>query len=58
MTSGLGFMFIINHKQYLLKRSRKLMKKIDSGDASIDRFIALFHLNRLDGLPTVFEKIH
>jgi hypothetical protein len=58
MTSGLGFIFTANHKQYLLKRSRKFMKKIDSGDASADRFIAFFQLNRSDGVPTVFQKIN
>lgn len=58
MTSGLGFIFSMNHKQYLLKRSRKLMKKINSGDASIDRFIAFFFLNRSDGLPTLFGKVN
>jgi len=54
MTSGLGFLFSMNHKQYLLKRSRKLVKKTNSDDASMVRFIAFFHLNKLDGLPALF----
>lgn len=57
MTSGLGFLFSMNHKQYLLKKGRKLAKKTNSGNASIDRFVAFFHLNRLDGLPALFEKV-
>ena len=57
MTSGLGFIFSANHKQYLFKRSRKFMKKINSGDEYIDRFIAFFQLNRSDGLPTVHQHI-
>lgn|GEM_PF-2601900 len=57
ITSGLGFIFSANHKDYILNRSRKMLKKIKSGDTSIDNFIAFFHLNRLDGLPTMFEKI-
>lgn len=57
MTTGLCFIFSINHKQYLLKRSRRLMKKINSGDSSLDRFIAFFHLNRSDGVPMMFEEI-
>lgn len=52
MTSGLVFCFLADHKQYLIKRSSKLMKKINSGDPSVDRFIAFFKLNRLDGVPT------
>lgn len=57
MTTGLGYIFRENHKQYLLKRSKKLMKKINSGDPSIDRFLAFFQLNRLDGLPSLHEPI-
>lgn len=57
MTSGLGFLFRENHKQYLLKRSKKLMKKVNSGDPSIDRFLAFFQLNRSDGLPTLYQTI-
>lgn len=57
MTTGLCFIFSINHKQYLLKRSRRLMKKINSGDSSLDRFIAFFHLNRSDGEPMKFNEI-
>lgn len=57
MTSGLGFILPADHKPYLIKRSRKLMKKINSGDPSVDRFIAFFKLNRSDGLPIILEKI-
>lgn len=57
MTSGLSYLFRENHKQYLLKRSKKLMKKINSGDPSIDRFLAFFQLNRSDGLTTAFQTI-
>lgn len=57
MTSGLSYLFRENHKQYLLKRSKKLMKKINSGAPSIDRFLAFFQLNRSDGLTTAFQTI-
>jgi hypothetical protein len=57
MTSGLGFVFSKNHKQYLINRSRKLAKKINSGDPLADRFIAFFKLNRSDGLPIILEKV-
>lgn len=57
MTSGLGYIFRENHKQYLLKRSKKLMKKINSGDPSIDKFIVFFQLNRSDGLPSLHQTI-
>lgn len=57
MTSGLGFLFRENHKQYLLKRSKKLIKKINSGASSIDRFLAFFQLNRSDGLSTLYHTI-
>ncbi len=54
MTTGIGFVFSKNHKQYLIQRSRKMMKKINSGDASVNQFIAFFKLNRTDGLPIMF----
>jgi hypothetical protein len=57
MTSGLVFVFSKNHKDYLMKKSRKMIKKIQSGDDSVDRFIAFFKLNRLDGLPVLLEKL-
>lgn len=58
LTSGLGFVFNQNHQQYVLKRSKKLMKKVNSGDSSIDRFIAFFYLNRSDGIVTVFQTLN
>ncbi len=58
MTSGLFFCFSKDHERYLIKRSRKLMKKINSGEESIDRFIAFFTLNRKDGLPAIFEEVN
>lgn len=57
ITSGLGFIFSSNHKDFLMKRSRKLMKKIKSDSDSIRRFIAFFMLNRTDGRPILFERI-
>lgn len=57
MTSGLTFAFSTNHFEYLLQKSRKMIKKIKSGDDSVDRFIAFFNLNRLNGLPVLLEKI-
>ncbi|TXK83546.1 hypothetical protein [Paenibacillus sp. N3.4] len=57
MTSGLGFVFFVNHKDYILNRSRKMIKKLKSGDTSVDNFITYFHLNRSDGLSTRFENI-
>ena len=57
MTSGLGFIFDPNHKDYILTRSRKMQKKIKSGDASVDRFVVYFHLNRSDGMPILYKDI-
>ncbi|MBD2862444.1 hypothetical protein [Paenibacillus oceani] len=57
MTSGLGFMFSMNHKDYILNRSRKMLKKTKHGDRSVDTFIVFFHLNRSDGLPVLFENV-
>lgn len=58
ITSGLGFLFSINHKDYILNRSRKMLKKMKTGDTSTNRFIVFFHLNRSDGLPILFEKVN
>ncbi|WEG11170.1 hypothetical protein PU629_13435 [Pullulanibacillus sp. KACC 23026] len=57
MTSGLAFLFKKDHKDYLLKKSRKLMKKINSGNDSKDRLLAYFWLNRKDGIPTLLEQV-
>lgn len=57
MTSGLGFVFSPSHKEYLLKRSRKLIRKINSGNPETDRFIAFFTLNRSDGLAMMYGEI-
>ncbi|GGA05045.1 hypothetical protein GCM10008018_58790 [Paenibacillus marchantiophytorum] len=57
MTSGLGFVFSIDHKDYILNRSRKMLKKLKSGDTSLDNFITYFHLNRSDGILTRFENV-
>ncbi|NOU99446.1 hypothetical protein [Paenibacillus planticolens] len=58
MTSGLGFVFSIDHKDYILNRSRKMIKKLKSGDTSLDNFITFFHLNRSDGILMRFEKVN
>ncbi|SFG79554.1 hypothetical protein [Sporolactobacillus nakayamae] len=57
LTSGMEFLFLKEHKHYLKQRSRKLMKKINSGNISDDRFIAYFKLNRTDGLPAFTQEI-
>jgi len=44
MTSGLTFAFSKNHLEYLMQKSRKMTKKIQSGDMPGDRFIAFFKL--------------
>lgn len=57
ITSGLGFIFSKKHKEYLVRKSRKISKKYKSGDPSVDRFIAFFHLNRIDGIHTIMENV-
>lgn len=57
MTSGLGFVFSIDHKDYILNRSRKMIKKMKSGDTSLNNFITYFHLNRSDGFSMRFEDV-
>jgi len=44
MTSGLTFAFSKNHIEYLMQKARKMIKKIQSGNDSADRFIAFFTL--------------
>ncbi|MBA2943563.1 hypothetical protein HZF08_35400 [Paenibacillus sp. CGMCC 1.16610] len=57
MTSGLGFVFFIDHKDYILNRSRKMIKKMKSSDTSLNNFITYFHLNRSDGISMRFENV-
>jgi len=57
MTSGLTFAFAIDHKDYLLKNSRKMMKKVTGFDESVAKFITFFMLNRSNGLPVLLEKV-
>jgi len=57
MTSGLTFAFAMDHKDYLLKNSRKMMKKVTGFDESVAKFIAFFMLNRSNGLPVLLEKV-
>ncbi|SHI19213.1 hypothetical protein [Desulfosporosinus lacus] len=57
MTSGLAFAFAIDHKDYVLKNSRKRMKKVTGFDESVAKFIAFFMLNRSNGLPVLLEKV-
>ncbi|MCB8818351.1 hypothetical protein [Desulfosporosinus shakirovi] len=57
MTSGLTFAFAMDHKDYLLKNSRKMMKKATGFDESVAKFIAFFMLNRSNGLPVLLEKV-
>lgn len=57
MTSGLTFAFAKVHKDYLLKNSRKLMKKVTNFDESVAKFITFFMLNRSNGLPVLIENV-
>lgn len=57
MTSGVGYCFSEDHKDYIINRSRKMLKKIKSGDASVDRFVVFFHINRSDGVARVLEEV-
>ena len=58
MTSGLTFTFAIDHKDYLMKNSSKMIKKkVTDFDESVARFITFFMLNRSNGLPVLLEKV-
>jgi len=57
MTSGLTFAFAIDHKDYLIKKSHKMIKKVTGFDESVARFITFFMLNRSNGLPVLLEKV-
>lgn len=57
MTSGLMFLFDADHREYLRRRSRKIIKKIKAGNVSDKRFLAFFDLNRRDGLPAALEEV-
>lgn len=57
MTTGLGFIFSSDHKAYIMNRSRKMLKKLNSGDSSVDYFTTYFHLNRSDGVLMRFEQV-
>lgn len=57
MTSGLTFAFSIDHRNYLIKKSHKMIKKVTGFDESVARFITFFMLNRLSSLPVLLEKV-
>lgn len=57
ITSGLIFTFKHEHLEYLKKRSRKMMKKIEAENDSDKRFIAFFKLYRRDGIPFMLEEV-
>ncbi|SHK52977.1 hypothetical protein [Paramaledivibacter caminithermalis] len=57
MTSGLGLAFSGNYRDFLIRKSKKIMKKTKSGDTSVDRFVAFFKLSRTDGIPILFESV-
>lgn len=57
MTSGLTFAFSIDHKDYLIKKSHKMIKKVTGFDGSVAKSITFFMLNRLSGLPVLLEKV-
>lgn len=55
MSSGVAFPFESGLKQYLIKRHKAVMKKVQSGDELIRRYVAFFKLYRSEGIPTAFE---
>lgn len=57
MTSGLTFAFEIDHKDYLMKKYHKMMKKVTGFDESVAKFITFFMLDRSNGLPVLLEKV-
>ncbi|OAS13319.1 hypothetical protein [Paenibacillus oryzisoli] len=57
MTSGLGFILLADHKDYIIKKTQKMLKKMQTGDAMTDLFIVFFHLNRSDGRPVHFDSV-
>lgn len=54
-TSGVAMVFLGNHLEYLLRRSKKFAKKLKMEDESIKKFISYFNLNRTDGIEIIFE---
>ena len=54
-TSGVAMVFLGNHLEYLLRRSKKFAKKFKMEDESIKKFISYFNLNRTDGIEIIFE---
>lgn len=57
MTSGLVITFLGDYKDFLIRKTKKIMKKIKSGNSSVDRFVAFLKLNRTDGIPILLEKV-
>lgn len=55
MSSGVAFPFESGLKQYLIKRHKAVMKKVQSGDELTRRYVAFFKLYRSEGIPTAFE---
>ena len=49
-TSGAYMVFLGNHLEYLLRRSKKFAKKLKMEDESIKKFISYFNLNRTEGI--------
>lgn len=45
------------YKQYLLKKSKIIAKKLNIEDNSTKRFVSFFHLHRTDGLPTTYQDV-
>lgn len=54
-TSGVAMPFSGNHREYLLRRSKKFLKKLEIEDESMKRYITYFNLHRTDGLEISFE---
>lgn len=49
MSSGASFLFVNQSRQYILKRFKKMLKKINTQSLSAKRFISFFRLNRMYG---------
>ena len=57
MSSGIGFLFKGDLKNYLIKRHKAVMKKVPADSADLRRYVAFFKLYRSEGLPATFENL-
>lgn len=55
MSAGMGFVFPPQKTRYLLRQHKVIMRKVNSEDTAVQRFVAFFKLNQRFGLETAYQ---